>query len=95
MKSLVKVTIINILLVASIFAQGFGSGGATNAKNIALGSTNAVSARGVFALGVNPANLVVTQNHSIEVSTVLPLPTLNVTVGNDFFTLNDYQYFFT
>lgn len=95
MKFLTKIILINILVSASIFAQGFGSHGAINAKNIALGSTNAVSSRGVFALGVNPANLVVAQNHKIEVSTILPLPTLNVTVGNDFFTLNDYQYFFT
>jgi len=84
-----------VLSYSNFFGQGIGSNGALNAKNIALGGTNAVSARGVFALGVNPANLVVKQDHSVELSTVFPLPTLSVTVGNDFFSLNDYNYFFT
>ncbi len=75
--------------------QGIGSNGAMNAKNLAMAATNAVSARGVFAIGVNPANLVIKQNHKWEFSTLLPLPTLTATIGNDFFSLNDYKYFFT
>jgi len=80
---------------SSIYGQGFGSNGALDARNIALGGTNAVSARGVQAIGVNPANLAIENEHFIEVSTLLPLPTLNITAGNDFITLNDYNYFFT
>ncbi len=95
MKLLTKIFIINVFIIVSVNAQGFGSFGSLDAKNIGLAGTNAISARGVYALGVNPANLVVKQEHSIELWTVLPLPTLNFTVGNDFMTLNDYNYFFT
>lgn len=95
MKLFAKIILFNILITTVINAQGFGSYGSLDAKNIGLAGTNAISARGVYALGVNPANLVVKQDHNIELWTVLPLPTLNFTVGNDFMTLNDYNYFFT
>ncbi len=95
MKLYKKIVLITLLSFTIFYGQGIGSNGALNAKNIALAATNAVSARGVFALGVNPANLVVKQDHSVELSTVFPLPTLTATVGNDFFSLNDYNYFFT
>ena len=83
----------NILTV--IYAQGFGSSGALDARNIGLGGTNATSARGVYAIGVNPANLVINNGHKIEFSTVFPLPSVNLNVGNDFITLEDYKHFFT
>ncbi|MCW8850811.1 MAG: DUF5723 family protein, partial [Melioribacteraceae bacterium] len=90
------ILLISIFLFSAIsFGQGFGSSGDLDARNIALGGTNATSARGVYAIGVNPANLVIEQNHKIEISSLLPLPTINVSAGNDFITLNDYQYFFS
>lgn len=95
MKKVTLLLLIYFVLITNIFAQGFGSSGAINAKNISLGGTNAVSARGVYAIGVNPANLVVDQDHKIEISSILPLPTINLSIGNDFITLEDYQYFFT
>lgn len=95
MKLKFEIFVIFIFISNSLLAQGFGSGGALNARNIALGGTNATSARGVYAIGVNPANLVIEQEHNIEASSVLPFPTLNFSAGNDFITLNDYQYFFT
>lgn len=82
-------------IATALLGQGFGSSGALDARNISLGGTNATSARGVEAIGVNPANLVVEQDHSIEVSTVIPLPSINISAGNDFITLNDYQNFFS
>jgi len=95
MTKLKKIIVILLFVNIGLVAQGFGSNGALNAKNISLGGTNATSARGVYAIGVNPANLVVDQEHSIEISSVIPLPTLNISAGNDFITLNDYKYFFT
>lgn len=90
---ILTVFILNILTV--IYAQGYGSSGSLDARNIALGGTNATSARGVYAIGVNPANLVINNGHQIEFSTIFPLPTLNINVGNDFITLEDYKHFFT
>ncbi len=95
MKFKLKIFILLFIFSNLILAQGFGSSGALGARNIALGGTNAVSARGVHAIGVNPANLAIQQEHKIEISTLIPLPTLNISAGNDFITLDDYNYFFT
>lgn len=94
MKVIMKFLVL-IFINISLFAQGYGSAGALDAKNIALGGTNATSARGVYAIGVNPANLVIDQGHKIELSTIIPFPSINISAGNDFITLNDYQHFFT
>lgn len=95
MKKTILFIVLFFILINFIFAQGFGINGAVDAKNKSMASTNAVSARGVYAIGVNPANLVIDRNYSFEFSTLFPLPTLNISAGNDFFTLNDYKYFFT
>ena len=95
MNKMIKILTTFLVLNISLFAQGFGSNGAIDARNIALGGTHANFARGVYAIGVNPANLAIVQEHSVEISTLIPLPTLNFSAGNDFITLNDYQYFFT
>ena len=91
-----KIIILLSLFISSLeFAQGFGSFGSVDAKNISMAGTNAVSSTGVYAIGVNPANLATEQEHKIEISTVLPLPNLNFSAGNDFITISDYKYFFT
>ncbi|MCB0751613.1 MAG: hypothetical protein KDC52_09080, partial [Ignavibacteriae bacterium] len=95
MKVLIKFIILNVIICNFVFGQGFGSFGSVDAKNVSMAGTNAISARGVYAIGVNPANLALEQGHKIEISTVLPFPNLNFSAGNDFFSLNDYQYYFT
>ncbi|MBK7105889.1 MAG: hypothetical protein IPH62_11455 [Ignavibacteriae bacterium] len=95
MKNLINILTLTLIISSGNFAQGFGSYGSVDAKNISLAGTNAISATGVYAIGVNPANLVLEQEHSIEISTVLPFPNLNISAGNDFITLDDYQYYFT
>ncbi|MCB0748635.1 MAG: hypothetical protein KDC90_14335, partial [Ignavibacteriae bacterium] len=95
MKVLIKFIILNLIVCNLVFGQGFGSYGSVDAKNVSMAGTNAISARGVYAIGVNPANLALEQEHKIEISTVLPFPNLNFSAGNDFFSLNDYQYYFT
>lgn len=95
MKEIIKIFFMLFVLSTLVFAQGFGSSGALDARNIALGGTNANSARGVYAIGVNPANLVISQDHKVELSTVIPFPSINISAGNDFISLNDYKYFFT
>lgn len=92
---LLKILITLTAVAIQINAQSFGSSGSIDARTIALGGTNLTSVNGIYAIGVNPANLAINSPHKLEISTVLPLPTLNISAGNDFITLNDYQYFFT
>lgn len=95
MKFLIKLSSIAIILTQLTLAQGFGSYGSVDAKNIGMAGTNAISALGVYAIGVNPANLAISQNHKIELSTLLPFPNINISAGNNFITLNDYNHYFT
>lgn len=85
-----------ILLITSVFvfAQGGGSDGISNPRAAAMGKTSVVSSRGVFALGINPANMAISQDHNWEFSTIFPIPNLSFFVGNDFMNINDYNYFF-
>ena len=41
------------------------------------------------------ANLAIPQDHNVEISTLLPMPNISMGLGNDFLTLNDYNFFFT
>jgi len=84
-----------LLFTNFIFAQGFGSIGSADARSIALGKISTVSSRGVYSLGANPANLVLNETNSVQLATVFPLPNLNVFAGNDFLSINDYNYFFS
>lgn len=95
MKIILKINFVLILLTELIIAQNFGSTGSVDARSIALGASNTIFSRGVNAIGVNPANLAIEGDKSIEISTVFPLPSISVFAGNDFITLNDYNYFFT
>ena len=95
MKFHIKIFVALIFSASQVIPQNFGSGGSSDARNVSLGGTNIVSAQGVYAIGVNPAKLVVQNEHKIEISTILPLPGINISAGNDFITLNEYKYFFT
>ncbi len=83
---------VSLLVVNLCYAQ-FGSSGMGDAKSVGLAGTyNSVSS-GSFALGINPANIIMT-DHSTDLLFVLPLPQLNFKTSIDFMTLQDFNYFF-
>lgn len=90
-----RIFFVNIIVSSLVLSQSFGSSGAIDARSTSLTNSTVTSSRGVYAIGINPANLAIEQDHNIEFSTIFPLPTINISAGNDFITLNDYQYFFT
>ncbi len=87
--------IILIYSVVEIAAQGGGSVGVTDSRATAMGKSYTVSSRGIYSISRNPANLAIPQDHNVEISTLLPLPNISMGLGNDFLTLNDYNFFFT
>ncbi|PID62651.1 MAG: hypothetical protein CR986_00825 [Ignavibacteriae bacterium] len=97
MKSFYKIILIIVFTLNIVcFAQGFGSSNSSDARTISLAGANTVFTSGVYTLGNNPANLTSSfSNNFIELSTVFPLPSVNLNLGNDFITLDDYRYFFT
>jgi len=92
MNKIIFLFLINFTVV--IFAQGSGTVSSSNPRAISMANTNAAASKGLFSVGYNPANLMTTENRHWELTTVLPLPTLNFTVGTDFLTIEDYNYFF-
>lgn len=90
-----KAIIITLLLFPVLLtAQSSGSAGSSDARSSAMGKTYTASSRGVFSLGTNPANLMFSENRHFELGTVLPLPNLDIKVGTDFLSIDDFNYFF-
>lgn len=83
-----------LAFVTITFAQGSGSVGSADVRSAAMGNTYNSISRGIYALGKNPANLAIQQEHKIEIGTVLPLPNVSANIGNDFMTIDDFNYFF-
>ncbi len=77
--------------VFSAYAQ-YGSVGATDARSMGMGNTYTTVSRGVYAIGINPANLL-NDNNFINFSTVLPIPAISLKTGTNFMSVNDLNYF--
>lgn len=94
MKLLIKI-FIALLFTMEVFAQGGGSVALSDARSVALGKTYTISSRGINAFGINPANLAIETDRTVELKTVFPIPNLSYIIGNDFFSIEDYNYFFS
>jgi hypothetical protein len=81
------------MMPLSLFAQG-GSIGASDPRATGMGRTYTADSRGVYAIGINPANLMMSENGHLEISSLLPLPNLNFRIGTDFLNIDEYNYFF-
>jgi len=71
-----------------------GSLGSSDARSMGMGKTyNAVST-GVFAIGINPSNIAINENYSINMNTILPIPFVSFGTGTNFFDLENLNYYF-
>lgn len=84
---------ISFLAANSLFAQGGGSIGLTDAWTTSTAKTYTILSRGLYAIGKNPANLALPGTSNIEFSTHFPIPNMSLRVGTDFATLDEYNYF--
>jgi len=89
-----KIVYIYIVLLGIILAQSGGSVGSAASREAALGDAATATARGVYSIGINPANLTLRQYHSAEIASVLPLPNFSVMAGSEVMTFEDFNYFF-
>ncbi|HOJ17918.1 MAG: conjugal transfer protein TraF [Ignavibacteriales bacterium] len=85
--------IIAVIISINLYAQ-FGSSALMDAKSSGMGSTYNTTAKGIYTLGINPANLVHGNNTDFEMSIPFPFPSLGVRGGTDFITIEDINYFF-
>lgn len=83
-----------IILSVKIFSQASGSIGISDARSAAMGRTNVTSSFGLRALGNNPANLFSDSSKHVEFIIPFPLPNLAGSIGTNFITIDEYNYFF-
>ncbi len=75
-----------------VFAQ-YGSIGSVDARSMGMGKTYTASNVGVYAIGINPANLISEDSIFIQFATILPVPTVSAKGGIDVLSLDDFNYF--
>jgi hypothetical protein len=92
-KNLLFVVFFTVILSCKIFPQ-FGSSGTTDARSMGLAKTYNSTSMGIYSLGINPANLSIMEEGSVEFSTVFPLPFVSFHSGTDFLTIESLNYFF-
>ena len=93
MKKILWISLFIILFYGISRAQ-LGSFGTADARSMSMGKTyNAVS-RGIFSIGINPANIAIADNNSLEFNTVLPIPFLSLGTGTNFLNLKNINYYF-
>jgi Family of unknown function (DUF5723) len=93
MKKLAVILSVVVLASFSSFAQ-FGSTGAVGPRSTSMAKTYNAISRGVYAIGINPSNLVYEDNYTMELATVLPIPYFSVRTGTDFASLDQIKYYF-
>ncbi|MCX7874967.1 MAG: DUF5723 family protein [Melioribacteraceae bacterium] len=89
-----KIFLISIALLSStLIAQGIGSQGSTDARSMSMGKSFA-SSFGLMSIGKNPANLYQDTSSVTEFILPLPVPNVSLSVGSNFITIDDYNYYF-
>lgn len=94
MNRLIKFSAALFFTATLMFAQGVGSQGVTDARSLGMGKTFAASSFGLDALGQNPANLFSDTLKSVEIELPIPIPNIAGSVGSNFFTIENYNYYF-
>ena len=81
-----------LVLSAELFAQS-GNVGVVDPYSTGMGKTYTAASRGIYAVGLNPANLALSDAGHMEM--ILPLPpNISARVGTNFISINEFNYFF-
>lgn len=75
------------------FSQ-YGSSGTVDARSIGLAKTYNSTSMGIYSIGINPANLSIMDEGSVEFSTIIPLPFISIHSGTDFLSMEKLKYYF-
>jgi hypothetical protein len=86
-------TFILLAMSLPVFAQ-YGSVGSVDARSMSLAKTYNANTSGIYAIGINPANMMFSPNSHFEFSTMMPLPSISMKAGNNFMSFTDFNYFF-
>jgi hypothetical protein len=92
MKKIILISILLLIYFTTVSAQ-VGSSGIADPKSAGLAGTYNTFATGSYALGINPANIIMSDRKA-DLLFILPIPQVNFRAGTDFMTVNDLNYFF-
>ncbi len=87
------ITIFTIVFSTNTFSQ-FGSSGTVDARSTGLAKTYNSTSMGIYSLGINPGNLSLMDEGSVEFSTIIPLPFISFHSGTDFLSMDQLNYYF-
>ena len=87
------VMLLTIIFSSNAFPQ-FGSSGTIDARSMGLAKTYSSTSMGIYSIGINPANLSIMDESSVEFSTIIPLPFISFHSGTDFLSMNQLNYYF-
>lgn len=93
LKNLISTIFLVCGLSITAFAQ-YGSSGTVDARSIGLAKTYNATSFGIYSLGLNPANLSIMDESTVEFSTLIPLPYISIHTGTDFLSINQLNYYF-
>jgi len=83
-----------LLYLPTVYSQSVGSIGLSDARSLGMAGTYVLSAKGLYSIGINPANLNYGNQKNVELILPLPLPHISVKAGTNFLTIEEYNYFF-
>lgn len=92
-KYLLLIILLTIGFSSDAFSQ-FGSSGTIDARSMGLAKTYNSTSMGIYSIGINPANLSIMDEGSVEFSTIIPLPFISFHSGTDFLSINQLNYYF-
>ena len=93
LKNLLFVIFLIGVVSSTAFPQ-FGSSGTIDARSMGLAKTYNSTSMGIYSIGINPANLSIMDEGSVEFSTIIPLPFISFHSGTDFLSMNQLNYYF-
>ena len=93
MKRLYIIFIFLVFLSLKAFPQ-YGSAGSFDSRSMGLAKTYTAVSRGVNAIGINPANLIFSENGHFESSTFYLFQLAFLRSGTNFLSIEDFNYFF-
>lgn len=83
-----------LLYFPIVYSQSVGSIGLSDAHSLGMAGTYVLSAKGLYSIGINPANLNYENQKNVELILPLPFPRISVKAGTNFLTIDEYNYFF-
>lgn len=89
--------LLSLLLLIQVLLKAQTTGNLANSDAISSGMGNSATAssRGIYAIGRNPANLALGNQGRVEFSTLLPVPSVSMTLGTNFLSISQYNHYFS